>query len=883
MRPLQYQLENGLTVILRPTHSAPVVACSVWVGVGSADETSEQAGLAHLLEHMLFKGNTKQTVGEIASRVEAYGGHINAFTTLDYTCFYVVQSSRRFEQVMLLLADMILFSPFDEDEIRRAIEVIQHEIKTNSESPEILVSERLFSTAYHDHPYRNPVIGTSETIALFTRDDVFDFYKAHYVPSNTTVVITGDFELEEAKGIVKKVFGGFHGSFYQFHSRPHEVEQASLRASVLEKEVSENHFSAAFHIPNIYHQDIPALILLATYLGMGESSHLHHRLHREQGLFRSVDVSCTNPKDFGLLVVSTKYALESGEITHEQPLYALFKELFECRTRKISEHSLERAKTLFESRETYGKQTVQGLAMRFGMYHQLTGDPMYEALLAGSLANIDVEDLRRVAKTYLQPNRCSVVLLRSHLSPEMSERELARIIREASSNEERFAYETSEQIFFSLHGEPGDILSCRLPNDIRLVVQEDHSVEAYSMYALNLGGTRYETPQTAGIGALAAELITSGTSIRNAHEIASFMESNASFLNGTSGFNTFGLQLTGLSRFYEKNLECFVDCWLNYSIPEREFDFYRKEQLRSILVRQDDLVARTFDAMRGELFANHPYRWPKIGTSDSVHSLTSDTLLKTMPNLARSESMVLCVVGDVDADHVAEMAAQQFSCSDTPFSPPKVSKPIFRQTPALVTNHLNKEQACLVVGFQAPIYGAPLRYAGAVLLAVLSGQGGRLSLALRDQLAFAHDVSATGRTGLDASYFSLNLSTSPDNVELALTALYDQILRLHHDGIRQDEIQRAKRYLIGNHDIGLQRTTSRTVAYGLEELYGAGFKEVMRFADHINAVTQDDLSSFIHSFLNLNTSVTSITTPEYVVLPSDIHLLTIQKLDRSSS
>src|SRR5258706_6316957 len=170
--PHKETLENGLTVLVQEMRGAPVVAVQTWVGVGSADETPPEAGLAQLHEHMLFKGTASRKVGEIAQAIEGAGGEINAWTSFDQTVYHVVLASRFFHVGLDVLADAIQNSAFDEEELAREKEVVLEEIKRGEDQPSRVVTQELFRLAYAKHPYRNPVIGTRERVASFTRNDV---------------------------------------------------------------------------------------------------------------------------------------------------------------------------------------------------------------------------------------------------------------------------------------------------------------------------------------------------------------------------------------------------------------------------------------------------------------------------------------------------------------------------------------------------------------------------------------------------------------------------------------------------------------------------------------------------------------------------------------
>jgi hypothetical protein len=203
---LKATLDNGLEVILVEDHSAPVVALNVWVRVGSADERDEQWGMAHVHEHMLFKGTERRGVGEIASTVEGAGGNINAFTSYDMTVYHITMASRDAAVGFDVLADAMQNSTFDAAELAKEEEVVIEEIRRSDDSPDNLISRVLFETAYRTHPYRKEVIGTQASVRSFSREGLIDFYRSWYVPNNMTFIAVGDFDSAVALEQIKKSF-----------------------------------------------------------------------------------------------------------------------------------------------------------------------------------------------------------------------------------------------------------------------------------------------------------------------------------------------------------------------------------------------------------------------------------------------------------------------------------------------------------------------------------------------------------------------------------------------------------------------------------------------------------------------------------------------------
>src|SRR5476649_2452018 len=186
-------LPNGLTLILKPDRSAALASVQVWVKTGSIHEGAYLgAGLSHFLEHMLFKGTARRAGREISATVQAHGGYINAYTTFDRTVYYIDLPSEHTDVAIDLLADAVLHSTLPAEEVAKEREVILREIAMTRDDPDNRLWDALFSTAFREHPFRQPIIGHRDVFSAVTRDDLLGYYRARYVPNNLVVVIVGD-------------------------------------------------------------------------------------------------------------------------------------------------------------------------------------------------------------------------------------------------------------------------------------------------------------------------------------------------------------------------------------------------------------------------------------------------------------------------------------------------------------------------------------------------------------------------------------------------------------------------------------------------------------------------------------------------------------------
>lgn len=877
MNPTKYELDNGLTVILQPKPAAPVVACNVWVDAGSADEEPSEAGVAHIHEHMLFKGTERRGVGEIAREVEASGGRINAFTSFDQTCYFVTLSSRFLDAGLDILSDAIQHSAFDPDELDRELEVIQEEIKRTKDTPSKMAGLKLFETAFSEHPYRNPIIGTEESVDSMTREDVRGFFERHYVPDNMAVVVAGDFDSDEIRAKIDEYFGTIvREGTYEAPERTAEPPQEEIRTWSEARELRQTHLRISFHIPHATHEDIPALDLLSAILGYGDASHLVRTIEHDRQWVNSIAASAYTPKDAGLFIVSADYQLgDEEDRTHEETVGAILEETFRFRDVRPGREEVDRARTIIESQEIYGKQTVGGLARKLGRFEMVTGDPNYERKYQERLAEVEPEDVRRVAERYLTPANGSVVAMYPEGTGPVEADAVRSEVESAASEVARDAAVAS-----GVETDEDNFARVELPAGPTLIVQEDHSVETFAIRGLALGGVRYETPEAGGVNKLLSQLITRGTEKRAAEEISHEVESMAGSLSGLSGRNTSGLSMSGLSRFFEESFEIFADALLNPAIPEEEFEREKMMLVQNIRGRRDRLGAVNFDQFLDRFFSPHPYGRPKVGTKETVASLESEDVRRFHDHVIAPEDLVLSVAGDVDPEEVVRLAERWVSGAEgSDRSTPEIPEPPERDGPELVVGDLEKEQAHVAVGFDAPPLASEEKYALRVLHAILSGQGGRLFYQLRDRQSLAYSVHAKPLLGLDASTFTVLIGTSPEKIEEAVRGIFREIERVRAEPVTRDEIERAERYLIGIHDIGLQKNSSRALSVGLDELYGLGYKRSLRYGDAIGGVDRDDVLEVARTYLDPDRSVTSITKPESVEVPPKLADDVVGELD----
>ena len=854
-------LDNGMRVVLQPTRqAAPVVAIQMWVNVGSADDGDEGSGLAHVLEHMIFKGTAHRSEGKIAQEIEGAGGQINAWTSFDQTVFHVVIASRYFDRGLEILADAIRNSRIGEDELRRELQVILEEIKQGEDTTSRVVSRNLFATAYRAHPYRRPVIGREGTVAKLTTDQVKVFYDRWYVPSNRTLVIVGDMDQKRVMQLVRRRFHGGRRLAPPRRDRPVEPAQRKARITVRQRETPEAYVALAFHIPGLTHPDTAALDLAAVILGQGEGSRLTRRIKHQQQLVTTSYAYAYTPADPGLLVIGA-----TAPPARLVPVVeALTREALELGATDVQSSELDRAKTLVESDVVYQKETVQGQARKLGFYQTVAGSVEFEEDYNRHVSQTSPARLREAAARYLRPENLSI----SVVTPAAGDPERARQLQGALEK----AVQTAQAQVSALQraaaaptrgaGDSDQVVKVTLPSGARLLVLHDDSVPLVAMRAVWPGGLRYETPANNGVNSLLAGLITRGTTTRSAEEINGAIEGMAGSISGFSGQNSFGLHAEMLARHWEHGLEIMADCLLNPTFASKEMERERRTLVEDILAQEDNLASVVMRLFNRTLFTRHPYRMDAMGTVSAVSSIGREQLVRYFRRHYPPSQLVLAVVGDVDPRRVEAKVRQLFGVvRRKQASVPSIPLEPARTAPQEAYELVNKQQAHLVVGYPGTTLRSKDRHALEVLTSALSGQSGRLFLDLRDRQGLAYQVGAYSQEGMEPGFIAVYVATSPEKVDQALASIEVQLQRVKDTPLSRAELGRIKRYLVGSYEISLQRRAMLASYLAFNEAYGLGYRAYARYSPAILAVTAEDVQRVARKYFVASRRVVAVVKP----------------------
>ena len=416
----QFTLSNGLTVIVKPDRRAPTAAHMLWVRVGSIDEVDGTSGVAHVLEHMLFKGTATTKPGEFSRRVAALGGRDNAFTSRDATGYHQQIPSNKLEDVMRLEADRFANNQWPDDEFKRELEVVKEERRSRTEeSPRALMNEAATAVAFTASPYRRPIVGWMSDLDAMTPQDARDFYQRWYAPSNAAVVVAGDVEVAEVRRLAEKYYGVIAARPVPARKPRDEPEQTGARRLDFKGVASQAYVSMAFKVPKLLAADLAddkagrdplALTVLAAVLDGYSGARLNRAL--TQGDDRVADsagayngLSGRGPQLFVLGGVPAE-----GKTT-EQVVSGLREQIALIAKNGVSDAELNRVKTQWIASETYKLDSVFSQARELGS-NWVNGMPLdADARLIARLRSITNAEVQAVASKYFGDDQMTVATL----------------------------------------------------------------------------------------------------------------------------------------------------------------------------------------------------------------------------------------------------------------------------------------------------------------------------------------------------------------------------------------------------------------------------------------------------------------------------------------
>ena len=839
-------LPNGLTVLVRRDPSAPVVAIVTYVRAGYFDETDDVVGIAHVLEHMYFKGTPQRGVGEIARDTKASGGYLNAATIYDHTVYYTVLPSSGFRTGLDVQFDAYANSVIDADELRRELEVIIQEAKRKSDNPGAVASETLFELLHDRHRIRRWRIGREPGLRALTREAMLGFYRNFYRPERTVLTVVGDVDHDEALAEITQRYGALPAGTPALSPGDTELAAPGFRYREWSGDIGQTQVAFGWRTPGTLDDATPALDILSVILGGGRASRLY-RAVREKKLATSVSAYDYTPTTIGVFVVHA----ESPPERAAEAARAIWAQLRDIRERGVSEAEVVRAKRLYESRWVRRLEDMEGQANYLAEWEAL-GDWRRGAEYLERALAVTPGEITTLARTWLDPDQAGVVVYRPNHSEEI-------------------AADASAMRTFLDSAPPADVVPATVPTleapavHTRLRIErEEAGVRVYRTESgtpllvrrkagalvhagvFAVGGPRDEPASHAGLTAMLVRSAVKGTSSRSAEQIAEEGELLGGSVSAGASSESFGWSISVQLRHASAAIGLLADVAQHPTIPDEALETERAVALSDLTALRDDMYRYPMRLATMAAFAGHPYGVPVNGDELTLPRITAQGVRDWHAGHFLDGATMLAIVGDADLDELAAMMAGPFGDLRGGMVAP-LARP---QWPAALVQRVDtrdKAQTALAMLFEGPARSDDSRFAAQMIAGVASGLGGRFFDELRDRQSLGYTVHAFSSERMLAGAFAAYIATSPDKEGQARDGLLGEFARLRETPVTARELEQAQTYAIGTHAIR-QQSGGSVLADLVDAYMFGGLHELAEYESRVRGVTAEQMQRLAQGY-----------------------------------
>jgi len=858
-------LANGLEVVLKENHAAPVVTWVVTYKVGSRNEAVGWTGSTHLLEHMLFKGTKQLGKGQIAQLLQRNGASFNATTAPDRTNYFETYPSDRLELGIRLEADRMRNALILDSERQSEMTVVRNEMERGESNPDWNLYEAVTAAAYRSHPYHHPTIGWRSDVEGVPTERLRAFYDTYYHPDNAIAVLVGDFRTADAIRLIEEHFGAIPASGNIPPMYTSEEAQLGQRRVTLHRRGESNLVQAGWHIPDVRHADIAPLLVLETLLGSGKTARLYQSLV-ETRLATEAWADCGRNHDPSLFRLGI--TLQQG-ISHADGEKALHDAIRSLQTTPVTERELRKALNQTEAGMVFAKEGTEGLAKMLGEYAAMSGSWERGFELLEQIRTVTPADLRRVASQYLVPDNETVGWMVSE--PDGPVPPPPRNAGSGAATGSTARVEPLPWQDFELKpSTPARLVTPVkrvLSSGLTVLVLENPGNGTVFLNGYVRAGGLLDPAGKDGVAGLTAQLLDEGTATRSKLQIADSLEFVGASLGYGSGNEATSIQASSLQKDFPLVLDLLADTLRNPSFPVEDLEKARSRWITSIRQGEEEPDNRAERAFNQAIYpTGHPLRM--LDPEQAIRALegiSRDDLVAFHRAHYGPDALILAVVGDVKADDVVKQLERRFGNWKRVQPRPLNVPPAPGARPETITIPM-PQVTNVAMAFGNPTTlrrDDPDYQAARVANFVIGGSplSARLGVKLRDEMGLTYDVRSSLDAGLTASPWVATITVNPANVEKARTALRSEIDRYVKDGITPDELEKAKRTLVGNQAVRL--STSAGMASGLAGigLYGLPADTWAKFPGLVQSLTQQEVNRVIRRLITPDLADWAIAGP----------------------
>lgn len=837
-------LENGLTVLTKEVRSAPVVTVQVFYKIGSRDEAPGVNGIAHQLEHMLFKG-TKDRPVQFGRLFAALGSNFNAFTSYDQTAYFGTAEKNKLTSLLTLEADRMQNSTIDTEKLTGEKRVVISELQGYENSPSYRLDRAVKRVAFPNTPYGLTVGGTKADVEKFTVAQVRSYYDSYYAPNNATLIVVGDFDTASLMAKVQQTFG-------KVPRRELKIAKPTITATTtkpdrritLKEPGSTKIATEVYPVPEATHPDVPAIDVMNYILTEGRSSRMYQSIV-ETGIATSLDGGAANLAAGGWYQISA--IVEVGKSLPKLEA-AIAKEIKLIQSKPPTASEIARAKVQLKAGYLLGNRDINAQASQLGNDQTTTGDYQFTDKYLAGVERVTAADVQRVAKKYLQPNLKTIGFFEptqitaavpaapvggtqtvANYNPgtPVDPSELAKYLPPLDADSTSQTQTLPQEV--------------KLKNGLRVFLLPDSSTPTVTISGNIQAGTEYDRPEKAGVAALTATNIMSGTKTQTALKIATTLENRGAGLGFGASREGVSLGGNGLAKDLPILLQTLGDVLQNANFPTQQVELSRQRALTSLKLELDSPNSVARRKFQQTIYPkDHPFTI--FPTKETLTGLKIADLQAFYRQHYLPSNTMLAIVGDFKVPEVKALLEANLGKWTTTAKNVKLNYPV-PQLPAKQVQ-LNpalpgKTQTVTLLGNKAIDRKDPRYYSALVLNQILGGDtlSSRLGTEIRDRQGLTYGIYSSFAAGKRQGTFIISMQTAPEDAQKATQSTIALLKDLQSKGVTQSEVDNSKRSISSNYTVDLASPDEIAGATLGNAIYGLNPNEISEFPNKIRAVT----------------------------------------------
>lgn len=655
----KFVLENGMTVLIRPVHSLPKVSMQVWYNVGSKDEHDGERGLAHLLEHMVFKGTLRLSETDISAITHMLSGSTNAFTWYDYTGYLFNMPVQHWHEALALLADCMQNIALKDDHLNSEMKAVIQELKMKRDDYKRTLMLNMITAIFPDHPYHYPTIGYKQDLFDVHADRLRKFYKKHYWPNNATLVIVGDVNVDDALAQAKKYFEQIPGNpDYKKEQFYFNTDIVATDVTIF-RDVQQPFAISAYVIPGAQSKNEHLINLLELILGVGKGSRLHHKLVDELHLATSLSAFALLLFEHGIFMI----VYEPRSAADIEQINAVIQEEIDAIAKKgLSDAEYTRA--LKNARMSYYHllENIESQAREIGKSYLATGDKDFAFHFLDKPKKEVEAEIQLLLKNYFRPSQMhtgkilplsqedkKVWLEMQKAADEYDTKFLQARKRKTPIEPPLFAKEiqVKEAEYFDFP-KPQEFM---LANGIKVFTYDNKNTPTVALVLDLKADTHYDSAQLPGIYNFLTSIMQEGTQKYTAAQLAHELEDRGISLSVTPD----AIVMSMLAADVPKGLELLEEVMLHPRFDEKEIEKTRVQLLAELKNFWDEPRQFSTQLIKEKIYKGHPYSKNILGTQQSIQKITKKDLINFHKKVFSPDGARLAIVGDVSQHDIKEV------------------------------------------------------------------------------------------------------------------------------------------------------------------------------------------------------------------------------------